>query len=84
MTGALWLSDPLGGAGGHGSGGNTDDGMSTRGQSGAWDTPSFPCDLEQFVSLCRVCFPIYLMERSLDEIMANLPSGFDILCFRIH
>ena len=57
MTGALCLSDPLGGAGVMGQGGNTDDGMSARWQSGAWDTPSLPCDLEQFVSSLQGLFP---------------------------
>lgn len=40
-----------------GQGGNTDDGMSARWQSGAWDTPSLPCDLEQFVSSLQDLFP---------------------------
>ena len=34
--------------------------------------------------LRRAFSPIYIMGRRLDEIMANLRSGFDTLCSRIH
>lgn len=34
--------------------------------------------------LRRAFFPIYIMGKRLDEIMANLRSGFDTLCSRIH